>query len=71
MTDLLEVLDEPDRPAGADLDLLARMRTPGALELLSAYERMTPDLRSSLVVLLRAMTPAAGGARQTTSSAAF
>ena len=32
------------------------MRTPGALELLAAYEQMTPEARSSLVGLLRALT---------------
>ena len=39
-----------------DLDLLTRMRTPGALELLAAYERMQPEARTSLVGLLRAVT---------------
>ena len=61
VVDLMDVLDAPDRDAsGGDLDLLTRVRTPGALELLSAYERMTPDARSSLVTLLRALNPPAG-----------
>src|SRR5258705_1579093 len=54
--DLMDVLDGPDREATGDLDLLTRMRTPGALELLNAYERMTPEARTSLVSLLRAVT---------------
>ena len=53
VVDLMDVLDAPESEGGADLDLLARMRTPGALELLSAYERLRPDARASLVNLLR------------------
>jgi transcriptional regulator with XRE-family HTH domain len=56
VVDLMDVLDAPDREITGDLDLLTRMRTPGALELLAAYEQMTPDARSSLVGLLRAVT---------------
>jgi transcriptional regulator with XRE-family HTH domain len=54
--DLMDVLDGPDREPAGDLDLLTRMRTPGALELLAAYEQMTPEARTSLVTLLRAVT---------------
>lgn len=57
VTDLMDVFDGPDREAAQDLDMLTRMRTPGALELLAAYERLAPDARSSLVTLLRALTP--------------
>jgi hypothetical protein len=39
-----------------DLDLLTRMRTPGAIELLAAYELMPPEARTSLVGMLRALT---------------
>ncbi len=53
--DLMDVLDGPDRETG-DLDLLTRMRTPGALELLTAYELMAPEARTALVGLLRAVT---------------
>ena len=56
VVDLMDVLDAPDREASGDLDLLTRMRTPGALELLAAYEQMSPEARSSLVGLLRALT---------------
>src|SRR4051794_518639 len=42
VVDLMDVLDAPDREATGDLDLLTRMRTPGALELLAAYELMAP-----------------------------
>ena len=55
VVDLMDVLDAPDREATGDLDLLTRMRTPGALELLAAYEMMTPEARTSLVGLLRAL----------------
>ncbi len=55
VVDLMDVLDAPEREATGDLDLLTRMRTPGALELLAAYEMMAPEARSSLVSLLRAL----------------
>jgi transcriptional regulator with XRE-family HTH domain len=54
VVDLMDVLDAPDRETSGDLDLLTRMRTPGALELLGAYEQMPPEARSALVTLLRA-----------------
>ncbi len=56
VVDLMDVLDGPDRETTGDLDLLTRMRTPGALELLAAYEQMPQDARTSLVGLLRAVT---------------
>src|ERR1700712_5919209 len=56
VVDLMDVLDGPDRETTGDLDLLTRMRTPGALELLAAYELMAPEARTSLVGLLRAVT---------------
>ena len=56
VVDLLDVLDTPDHESGGEIDLLSRMRTPGALELLSAYERLSPDGRASLVNFLRALT---------------
>jgi transcriptional regulator with XRE-family HTH domain len=55
VVDLMDVLDTPDRESTGDLDLLTRMRTPGALELLSVYERMAPEARTSLVAFLRAL----------------
>jgi len=58
VVDLMDVLDAPDRETSGDLDLLTRMRTPGALELLAAYEVLTPEARTSLVTLLRAVTGA-------------
>lgn len=65
VTDLMDVFDGPDREATEDLNLLTRMRTPGALELLAAYERMPSEARSSLVALLRTLTaePAAAPAQ--------
>jgi transcriptional regulator with XRE-family HTH domain len=56
VVDLMDVLDTPGAEGAADLDLLTRMRTPGALELLSAYERLNPDARASLLGLLRTLT---------------
>ena len=56
VVDLMDVLDAPDRESNNDLDMLSRLRTPGALELLSAYERLGPESRASLVSLLRTLT---------------
>ena len=64
VVDLMDVLDGPDQETTGDLDLLTRMRTPGAIELLAAYELMAPDARSSLVSLLRAVTPRSVEARR-------
>jgi transcriptional regulator with XRE-family HTH domain len=64
VVDLMDVLDAPEGES-ADLDLLTRMRTPGALELLSAYERLPPDTRSSLLGLLRTL---AGETKATASA---
>lgn len=56
VTDLMDVFDGADKETAEDLDLLTRMRTPGALELLSAYEKLQPEVRSSLVNLVRTLT---------------
>lgn len=56
VVDLMDVLDTPDCETAADLDLLSRMRTPGAIELLAAFEQLTPDSRTALVALLRTLT---------------
>jgi hypothetical protein len=58
----MDVLDGPDRETTGDLDLLTRMRTPGVLELVSAYERLAPEARSSLVGFLRVLTARAAEA---------
>ncbi|WP_333587256.1 helix-turn-helix domain-containing protein [Phenylobacterium sp.] len=57
VTDLLDVLDTPEEEPSVDLDLLSRMRTPGALELLTAFEQLSPEARASLVTFMRALTP--------------
>ncbi len=65
VVDLMDVLDGPDRETTGDLDLLTRMRTPGAIELLAAYELLAPEARSALVSLIRAVTaPAAFDAKE-------
>lgn len=63
VVDLMEVLDSPERER-VDLDMLARLRTPGALELLSAYERLDTDSRTALVALLRTFTARETGKRR-------
>jgi len=55
VVDLMDVLDAPDGGSVGDLDILSRMRTPGALELLSAFERLSPETRSSLLGLMRTL----------------
>ena len=57
VVDLMDVLDSPDRETSGDLDMLTRMRTPGALELLAAYEKLPADSRSSLISFLRTLAP--------------
>lgn len=63
VVDLMDVLDTPGTEGG-DVDLLSRMRTPGALEMLAAFERLPQEARSSLVSLLRSLTEADTGARR-------
>ncbi len=64
VVDLMDVLDTPG--VEGDVDLLSRMRTPGALEMLAAFERLPQDARASLVSLLRSLTdPAAASRRET------
>lgn len=63
VVDLMDVLDTPGSDDG-DVDLLSRMRTPGALEMLAAFERLPQEARGSLVNLLRVLTEA-DGRRQT------
>ena len=56
VTDLMDVFDGADKETAEDLDLLTRMRTPGALELLTGFGKLAPDVRSSLVGLVRTLT---------------
>ena len=64
VVDLMDVLDTQGSDGG-DVDLLSRMRTPGALEMLAAFERLPQEARASLVNLLRVLTePEAPGRRQ-------
>ncbi|WP_332766379.1 helix-turn-helix domain-containing protein [Phenylobacterium sp.] len=64
VVDLMDVLDTSGAEIGGDIDMLSRIRTPGALELLTAFERLPQEARASLVNLLRTLTETdAGGAR--------
>jgi transcriptional regulator with XRE-family HTH domain len=56
VVDLMDVLDAPDRETPTDLDMLSRMRTPGAMELLTAYEHLSAESRAALLTLLRTLT---------------
>jgi transcriptional regulator with XRE-family HTH domain len=67
VTDLLDVLDTPDEEPSVDLDLLSRMRTPGALELLTVYEQLPQEARTALVSFLRILSPTSGSPNQGTS----
>jgi transcriptional regulator with XRE-family HTH domain len=62
VVDLMDVLDSPDQDPAPEMDILGRTRTPGALELLGAYEKLSPDARSALVGLLRTLTVERPGA---------
>ncbi|MBW0150483.1 MAG: helix-turn-helix domain-containing protein [Phenylobacterium sp.] len=68
VTDLLDVLDTPDEEPSVDLDLLSRMRTPGALELLTVYEQLPQDARTALVSFLRILSPGTTAPMQTASA---
>ena len=63
VVDLMDVLDTPGQEVSGDMDLLSRMRTPGALELLAAFERLPQEARSSLVGFMRALTGPENSAR--------
>ena len=69
VTELTDVFDGEEATAGEELDLLRRMRTPGALELLTAFERMPAESRSSLVSLLRTLTADPAERPRTTAAA--
>ncbi|WP_332701117.1 helix-turn-helix domain-containing protein [Devosia sp.] len=56
VVDLMDVLDTSGAEIGGDIDMLSRIRTPGALELLTAFERLPQEARASLVNLLRTLT---------------
>lgn len=56
VTDLMDVFDGADSETAEDLDLLARMRVPGAVELLSGFEKLTPEVRGSLLNLVRTLS---------------
>ncbi|MDP3745545.1 MAG: helix-turn-helix transcriptional regulator [Phenylobacterium sp.] len=56
VVDLMDVLDTSGAEIGGDIDMLSRIRTPGALELLTAFERLPQEARTSLVNLLRTLT---------------
>jgi transcriptional regulator with XRE-family HTH domain len=56
VTDLMDVFDGGDKETAEDLDLLSRMRTPGALELLSGFQQLPPEVRASLLSLVRVLT---------------
>ena len=64
VVDLMDVLDTPDQGASTDLDLLSRMRTPGALDLLGAYETLSPEARTALVGFMRTLTGTGMSLRQ-------
>ncbi len=57
VVDLMDALDAPDDGAPGEVDVLSRMRTPGALELLAAFEQLPHDARSSLIGFMRTLTP--------------
>jgi transcriptional regulator with XRE-family HTH domain len=57
VVDLMDVLDAPGAEAQGEVDVLSRMRTPGALELLAAFEQLPQVSRSSLIGFMRSLTP--------------
>jgi transcriptional regulator with XRE-family HTH domain len=70
VVDLMDVLDAPDGGNQTELDILGRMRTPGALELLSAFEHLTPETRTSLLSLMRTLAAEAKATKAAAAAAA-
>jgi transcriptional regulator with XRE-family HTH domain len=61
VNELVEVLDGMEAIDGAgprDLGVHARLAIPGAMDVLAAYEAMTPQTRAHLAGLMRALTEA-------------
>jgi transcriptional regulator with XRE-family HTH domain len=56
VTDLMDVFDGADMETAEDLSLLNRMRTPGALDLLTGFEKLAPDVRNSILTLVRTLS---------------
>jgi transcriptional regulator with XRE-family HTH domain len=56
VTDLMDVFDGADSETAEDLDLLTRMRVPGAVELLTGFEKLTPEVRGSVLNLVRTLS---------------
>ena len=56
VTDLMDVFDGADQETAEDLNLLTRMRTPGALDLLTAFEKLAPEVRGSLLGFVRTLS---------------
>lgn len=55
VVDLMNVLDSLDSDTQKEVDVLSFIRTPGALDLLAAYEQLPPDSRTSLISLMRGL----------------
>lgn len=58
VNDLVDVLDGMNEGESRDLGLHARLALPGALDMLAAYEAMTPQARTHLAALMRAFAAA-------------
>jgi transcriptional regulator with XRE-family HTH domain len=59
VADLVDSLDAPETSDDGQVYLLGRLQTPGAVELLEMFERLTPQARSALVQFVRnGMAPA-------------
>jgi transcriptional regulator with XRE-family HTH domain len=55
IADLMEGLDVDETTRTDELDLLPRLMTPGALELLTAYEALPAEARGPFIGLVQAM----------------
>jgi len=58
VNDLVDVLDGMGDGESRDLGMSARLSLPGALDMLAAYEGMTPQARVHLAALMRAFAAA-------------
>jgi transcriptional regulator with XRE-family HTH domain len=63
VVDLMGVLDTDGDGDISNLDLASRMLTPGATDLLTAFEHLPPEARAALVGFLRSLTDSEALAR--------
>lgn len=60
LVDLLSVLDTPQHEVAGGGEFLTALRTPGAKDLLTAFDQLSLESRSSLVTFMRTLADGRG-----------